>query len=313
MTTMKVLSPGMMTTIQDLGRFGYQRLGIAPAGAMDTYSLRLANLLAGNQPGAACLEITLLGPQLEFTGPAGIALTGADLTPQLNGKPIEMWATVTVSKGDVLGFGTARSGCRAYLACGGGIDVRPVLGSRATLTRAGLGGTQGRPLAMGDEIRIGPVAAPAPVIRAPSVYRREYAGRFTARIIPGPQDDFFAPETLALFASSAFTVRKESDRMGVRLAGPRLVHRKGPDIVSDALVLGSIQVPGDGYPIVMAADRPTTGGYPKIGTVITPDMDGLGQLRPGDEVRFAAVSLEQADRIYRHYVTTFTRFPAGGT
>ncbi len=146
MPSIRVLSPGMMTTIQDLGRFGYQHLGISPAGAMDGYSLRLANLLVGNAPGEACLEITLLGPRLEFTSSTVIALTGADLGAELNAMPIEMWATVPVQNGDILNFRGARTGCRAYLACLGGLEVPMVLGSKSTLTRAALGGLDGRPL-----------------------------------------------------------------------------------------------------------------------------------------------------------------------
>jgi len=298
----------MMTTVQDLGRFGYQRLGISPAGAMDSYSLRLANLLVGNPPSEACLEITLLGPRLEFTARTVIALTGADLDPELNGQGIEMWATTPVEKGDVLSFRGARTGCRAYLACFGGFQIPPVLGSRSTLTRATLGGLHGRPLRAGDEIPIPAVPGRISSGRAPSSYRRQYRPCIVARLILGPQDDCFPEETLGLLVSSGFVVSPDSDRMGLRLSGPRLKHRGSADIVSDAIVCGAVQVPGDGNPIIMAADRPTTGGYPKIGAVITPDMDLLGQTKPGDEVRFTAVSLPQAHQIYRRYMEGFARF-----
>jgi antagonist of KipI len=308
MASIKVLSPGMMTTIQDLGRFGYQRLGISPAGAMDSYSLRLANLVVGNPPGEACLEITLLGPRLEFTSSTTIALTGADLNPQLNGVAVEMWATVPITTGDVLSFGGIRSGCRTYLSCLGGFQISPVLGSKSTLTRAGLGGAHGRPLETGDEIPIAEVPGHRASDRAPSAYRRQFSRSVAARLILGPQQDCFSEESVELFLSSAFTVSPSSDRMGLRLSGPRLRHYKSADIVSDALVTGAVQVPGDGNPIIMAADRPTTGGYPKIGVIVTPDMDLLGQAKPGDEVRFTYVSLIQAHEIYRRYMEGFDRF-----
>jgi len=298
----------MMTTIQDLGRFGDQRLGISPAGAMDAYSLRLANLLVGNPAGEACLEVALLGPRLEFSAPTAIALTGADLDPELNGKGIEMWATTPVEKGDVLSFRGARTGCRAYLACYGGFQIPQVLGSKSTLTRANLGGQHGRPLRAGDEIPILAIPRPIPLSRVPSSYRRQYRPSVVVRLVLGPQDDCFPEETHGLLLSSGFMVRPDSDRMGLRLSGPRLIHRGSADIVSDAIVCGAVQVPGDGNPIIMAADRPTTGGYTKIGAVITPDMDLLGQARPGDEVRFTAVSLPQAHQIYRRYMEGFERF-----
>jgi len=308
MAIIRVLSPGMLTTIQDLGRFGYQRLGISPAGAMDAYSLRLANLLLGNTEGEACLEITLLGPRLEFSAPTLIALTGADLTPELDGKPVEMWATVPVDKGDILRFGAARTGSRTYLACLGGFQTLPVLGSRSTLTRARLGGLHGGPLSTGDQIPIASIPRPWPSRRAPSAYRRQFAGSVVARLVLGPQEDHFTKETVRLLVSSGFTVSSTSDRMGLRLAGPILPHKKGPDIVSDALVNGAVQIPGNGNPIVMAVDRPTTGGYPKIGAVITPDMDLLGQAKSGDEVRFSIVSLTQAQELYRQYMKGFELF-----
>ncbi len=298
----------MMTTVQDLGRFRYQRLGISPAGAMDRYSLRLANLLVDNPPGEACLEMTLIGPRLEFTAAAVIALAGADLNPELNGTAIEMWASLPVEKGDMLHFGEARSGCRCYLACLGGFQIPPVLASKSTLTRGTLGGLHGVPLKAGDEIALAPVSGRWSPLRAPSAYRRQYSHKVTARIILGPQDDCFTKEALRLLLSSSFTVSPNSDRMGLRLSGPRLRHRGGADIVSDAVVTGAIQVPGDGNPIIMTADRPTTGGYPKIGVVITPDIDMLGQARPGDEVRFSAVSLAQAHDLYGRYMEGFHRF-----
>ncbi len=275
---------------------------------MDAYSLRLANLLLGNTEGEACLEITLLGPRLEFTASTVIALTGADLTPEMNGMPIEMWATLPVNQGDVLSFRGARTGCRSYLACLGGLQIPPVLGSKSTLTRAALGGLHGGPLRTGDELSIHAIAGPLPSGRAPSAYRREYQPDIVARLILGPQDEHFTKETLKVLLGSSFTVTPSSDRMGLRLLGPRLRHRRSADIVSDGIVSGAIQVPGDGNPIVMAADRPTTGGYPKIGVVITPDMDLLGQAKPGDRLRFSLLTLAQAQQIYRQYMEGFGRF-----
>ena len=307
MTVVRVLKPGMLTTIQDFGRVGTLRLGIPPSGALDRFSLEVANYLAGNRPGEACLEVTLLGPTLEFGGSSLVALGGADFEARLNGRQVETWSSFAVQAGDQLILPAARTGCRAYLALEGGIRVPEVLGSRSTFRRGRLGGIQGRALLAGDEIPIGEATGPFNPRRLPSLFRPRYTSLLMARVVLGPQDDYFSAEDLNLFLHSDYRVLPESDRMGYRLSGARLSHSRGPDIISDAVVGGAIQVPGDGNPIVMLADRQTTGGYPKIGTVLASDVDRLAQLRPGDTIRFTAVSLHQAHDLYLNYRKTFAQ------
>jgi antagonist of KipI len=304
MTTVRVLRAGMLTSIQDLGRPGLQRLGIPPSGAMDAFALRVANLLVGNDPGEACLEMTLFGAELEFTGEAVVAVTGGDFGGEFNGQPTETWSSFAVRAGDVLTLGRARSGCRAYVGFAGGIDVPLVLGSRSTFLRGGFGGLTGRSLQAGDLVALGSAPGSPPSRRLPTAYRPRYTGEHGLRVLRGPQIDCFHEDVLEQFASAEFMVTADCDRMGYRLAGPALSGRMA-DIVSDAVAAGSVQVPGSGHPIVMTADRQTTGGYPKIATVITPDIDLLGQLKAGDKVRFTPVSLAQAHRIYAAYTGGF--------
>jgi antagonist of KipI len=291
-----VVDGGMLTTVQDLGRFGYQRYGVPTSGALDLFALRAANRLVGNGDGAAALEITLIGPRLRFLVPATIALTGADLSALLDGRPVPRWQSVTVEAGAVLSFGPPVDGVRACLAVSGGIDVPEVLGSRSTYTRSRLGGFEGRPLAAGDTLR---VRGDRPVLlggtrQLPEALRPSYGRRHLLRVIPGPQDDLFTESGMRTFLSSEYTVTPQSDRMGCRLIGPAIEHLRGPDIVSDGTPPGAVQVAGDGLPIVLLADRGTAGGYTKIATVIGPDLPGLAQAAPGDTVRFERVDLERA-------------------
>src|SRR5690606_9456433 len=293
----EVLRPGLLTTVQDLGRRAYQRYGVAVSGAMDPIALRLGNILVGNDEGAAGLEVTLVGPTLRFTAPAVIAVTGGDLGPALNGKPIPLWQTVAVEEGDVLTFGGYRSGCRAYVAVAGGIDVPPVMGSRATFLRGGYGGLEGRALQARDRLPLGRPRLPARRLlgrRLPSRTVPDYSTPRPVRFVPGPQDDAFTPEALETFATGAYTVSTQSDRMGYRLEGPPLKHRAGADIISDYIPVGAIQVPGNGQPIVLMADCQMTGGYTKIGVVIGVDIPYMAQRKPGDRVTFAPVTVEEA-------------------
>jgi antagonist of KipI len=305
--SVRVLRPGLFDTIQDLGRPGYLHLGIPASGAMDTFSLRVANILVGNDPGEAALEVTLTGPQLEFCAEALIGIAGANLTAEINNSRIEMWCSVKVSKGDVLTFGRRSSGCRAYVAFQGGIEVPAVLGSKSTYLRGCLGGLRGRRLEAGDEFRLGTSRGAPRRRRLASTFRPVYSGLQLVRVIPGPQDDFFSPEDLAVFYACAYEVTAESDRMGYRLRGARLNHKGSPELVSDAVVAGAVQIPGEGNPIILMADRQTTGGYPKIGVVITPDLDYVSQLGPGDRLRFERIPLDRAHRIYHQYMETFDR------
>lgn len=290
-----VLKPGLLTTVQDAGRPGHRASGLPVAGAMDRLAYAIANLLAGNPPGAAALELTLLGGTFRFERGGYAALCGADLQATLDGAPLAPACGFPVRRGSVLALGYARSGCRAYLAPAGGVDVAPLLGSRSTYVRAALGGLEGRALRAGDAVPVGAAR------RAPKRPRAldprlvpPCGGPVTLRALPGPQDDLFHPEGLATFFGAPFAVSNRNDRMGYQLEGPAVRHLRGPDVVSDALVPGSVQVPGSGRPIVMMADAQTTGGYAKIATVVGPDLRLLAQAKVGDAVRFAACSEEEA-------------------
>jgi biotin-dependent carboxylase-like uncharacterized protein len=300
MPTLLVVDPGPMTTIQDLGRVGAQRLGIPPSGAMDRPSMVLANRLVGNDPNAACLEATVRGPELQMIKETCVAVTGGQASPRLNSHPMPMWTAVCVAPGDRIVVGTAVKGCRLYLSVAGGINVPIVLGSRSTYVRGRLGGLEGRSLRHGDLIAAGPSHLPLEKLAGQSVTSQAAPfGEMTLRVILGPQDHAFTPEGLRSFFSEPYRITPHSDRMGCRLTGPFIQHARGHDIISDGTAWGSIQVAGDGQPIILLADRPTTGGYPKIATVISVDLSSVAQARPGEHVRFQAVGLEEAQRLLR--------------
>lgn len=298
----KVIKPGLFTTIQDRGRFGYQQSGMPVAGAMDEYALRIGNILVGNPEGESCLEITLLGPALEFLSEGIIALTGGDLGAQLNGKELPLWETCEVKAGDILKFTGVKKGCRAYLSVAGGFNVPVIMGSKATYVRGAIGGLEGRALREGDVLEKGPDMGKKPAGRkVPPEYIYSLSNDITLRVVLGPQAEAFTAEGINTFLTTSYTVTNEADRMGYRLEGAKIQHTKGADIISDGIVMGSVQVPGHGLPIVMMADRQTTGGYTKIATVITPDLPLLAQAKPGDKVSFRSVSIEEAHSIYRSY------------
>jgi antagonist of KipI len=294
-----VVRPGLLSTIQDEGRPGYLAFGMPLAGAMDADAYAVANLLAGNQRGAAAIEMTLLGGAFRFEEEAYAAIAGADMQATLDGEPVAPGSAFRVPGGRVLSFSSAVEGSRTYLAVRGGIDVPPVLGSRATYTRAGVGGLAGRALVAGDRLPVGPASSPPPAraLRRQDLPRR--SPEIALRVLLGPQDDRFAPEGLATFLGSTYRVTNRNDRMGYRLEGPSIRHRDGPDIVSDALLPGAVQVPGSGTPIVMMADAQTVGGYAKIACVISADLPRLAQARRGDAVRFARVGPGEAVRALR--------------
>jgi len=300
---LEVLDGGLLTTVQDLGRYGYERLGVPVAGAMDPFALQAANILVGNRPGEAALEITLVGPTLRATESCLIAITGADLSPRLNGQEMPMWMAVFVRKGWLIEFGERKSGCRAYLAVAGGIDVPPIMGSKSTYLRGGFGGFEGRALKEGDLIPIGRPAYHLPSLAGnefPADRIPEYSDAPEVCVILGPQDDHFTEEGIATFLSSEYKVSPASDRMGYRLQGPEIAHKGPTGIISDGIALGSVQVPADRQPIVMMADRQTTGGYPKIATVISADIPLLAQCVPGaSTVTFKAITVEEAQARYR--------------
>ena len=299
--TLRVVEPGLLTTVQDLGRYGYQRFGVPVSGAMDDFALRAANLMVGNEEGAGALELTVLGPTIVIESDTSIAITGGDLSPALDGEPVPLWETINVPAGSRLSFGGARDGLRSWLAVAGGIDVPMVMGSRSTYVRGGIGGLQGRALSAGDTLStLSPSGGVDVGRRLPEDFPApSYGNSHQLRFVPGPQDEAFTEDAVSTLLGSIYSVSMDQDRMGCRLEGPALKHRSGPDIVSDGSPLGAVQVPGDGTPIVLLADRGTTGGYTKIATVIGADVGLLAQAMPGDEVTFSAVSVEDAQSVLR--------------
>ncbi len=299
---LEILDPGLLTTIQDLGRFGCQHLGVPLAGAMDPFALRAANALVKNTPVAAGLEITVMGPKVLFTEGCAIAVAGADLGPRLDGRQVENWATYLVKPGTILDFAGRRSGARAYLTVSGGVAVEPWLGSRATYLMASVGGLEGRALRSGDQLPIG-VSSPS-VIRSsvPSDCRPPYSNEPVIRVILGPHLNRFTDDGINTFLSESYQVSASSNRMGYRLEGPKITHTRGPDVISCGIPLGGIQVPGSGKPIILLADHQTTGGYTVIASVILADIPLVAQCLPGDRLRFRPVSLEDARAAYRQQV-----------
>ena len=294
----RVLEPGPQTTVQDGGRRGHLRYGIPPSGPVDARSFTLANRLVGNADGAAALEFTLIGPRLRAELPCVLAITGAEAPVTVNDAPAAAWTTLTLGAGDVVKVGPVRAGVRGYVAVAGGIDVPVVLGSRATYLRGRLGGLEGRALRRDDVLRLGaagPVRRRAVPARAIPDWRTEPV----LRVVLGPQNDRFTDEGIAAFLGGSYEVLPQSDRMGARLAGPRIAHARGHDIISDGIAPGAVQVPGDGLPIVLLVDRQSTGGYTKIATVCSFDIPRVGQAKPGQRVRFAAVDVAEAQRLSR--------------
>jgi len=286
---MRVINPGLYTTVQDLGRNGYQSIGIPVSGAMDERSFRIANLLVSNEENCACLEFTLLGPALSFEERTTFALA-CDAEASLNEKRIDGWKSYIVDPGDALMVGRINRGCRGYISFAGGIDSPVILGSRSCCVAARIG----RALSAGDTLRIG--SSERVEKRLETRFIPQLKNRI--RVLPGPQDDHFTERGMNTFLGSEYRVTENADRMGYRLEGNRIEHREGRrEIISDGNPLGAVQVPGDGRPIVLMRDRQTTGGYPKIATVITPDVSDVAQMRPGSTLRFEAVTPDEAHSI----------------
>ncbi len=294
MSSVKVTTPGLFTTVQDFGRIGYQRFGVPVAGVFDRFAASVANWLVGNEANTAVLEVSYLGPTLTSDVELQAAITGG-AAATLDGEAVPCYQTFTWRPGQVLALGGLLSGVRAYLAVGGGWQVPQVMNSSATYVRASLGGYQGRQLQAGDELSVQP-CEPVQPRRLPRAFWPVVRQSVRLRYVPGPQEDHFTPATVELFRSSTYQVAPASDRMGIRLQGTA-VTPEIPDIVSDAIVLGSIQIPKDGQPIIMGPDHQTTGGYPKIGTVLCADMNQLAQLRPGASVSWQAISVDMARQV----------------
>jgi len=294
--TLAILEPGPQTTVQDLGRFGHLRSGIPPSGPVDRRAFVLANRLVGNPDGAVGLECAYTGPRFEVDGPSAVAVTGAEVSVTVNGQPAPRSTTILLAGGDVVKVGSARIGVRAYVALSGGLDVPPALGSRATYLRGRLGGLGGRALQAGDRLRTSAAALP-PVRSLRPEAVPDLAQEPVIRVVLGPQADRFTEEGIATFLAGPYEMLPQSDRMGARLRGPRIAHTRGHDIISDGTALGSIQVPGDGQPIVLLVDHQSTGGYTKIATVCSFDVGRVAQVRPGQRLTFRAVSVEEAHRL----------------
>jgi len=295
MKVFQVIRPGFFTTIQDLGRQGFLRYGVPISGAMDELSLQLANMLVRNNLNDACLETTLIGPELEALSDTNIAITGGNITPQVNGRDVEMWQTLRIKYGDVVTFGKVRNGCRVYLSVRSGINVPLVLGSRSTYTRCEIGGLQGRQLKAGDTIEGFNFTKPLDFkLSLPEEYIPRFKGEARVKVVLGPQLESFTERGVETLLSNPYTISIEADRMGYRLEGPTVEHKAQGDTISDAILPGAVQVPPNGEPIITMKDAQTTGGYAKIATVVTSDLPILGQARPKDTVHFHKVSLSEA-------------------
>ncbi len=295
----RVLRGGMLTTIQDFGRSGYQSQGFSVGGAMDVRSFKIANLLLDNPENEAALEITLIGPELEFTADTIIAITGGDFSPKLNGEPAPMYAAVYVRKGDVLSFGSARTGTRCYVAFSGYLNVPVVMGSRCTSLKSGIGGFKGRRLEAGDYIGERVKRRYLPFFLSRKLPAPDFENDDgVLRVVMGPQDNLFSRQGVETFLNAEYTVTGDFDRMGCRLDGPIIAPKETSDIISDGIALGAIQVPSAGKPIILLADRQTTGGYAKIATVVSVDIPRLVQKKTDQKLRFRAVTVQEAQRLY---------------
>ncbi len=295
--SLEVLKPGFQTTVQDGGRRGFRHLGVARAGALDAVSFAIANSLAGNASGAAVLEITITGPRLRFLRAVRIAVTGADISVQADGVAVPSWRPVEVAEGSEVSFGVCERGARAYLAVDGGIAVKAVMGSASTDLRGGFGGMEGRALAAGDTLRFGPGLAAGALHPGRVVHwfvdprpDLDLIAPALAHVLPG-SDTLVSPA--ALF-ETAWGVSSESNRQALRLAGPPLAPTLPGERISEPVAPGTIQLPPDGQPIVLLADAQTVGGYPRIGYVASTDLPRLGQLRPGETLRFTAATAREA-------------------
>ena len=302
---MLVIESGFLTTIQDLGRSGRERFGVPPAGAMDAFALRAANALVGNPPEAAGLECALGGCSLLAEEDALVAAAGVGYSLAVGGRAIPLWMAAFARPGERIELAAGPRAGWGYLALAGGIATPPVLGSRATYLRGGFGGLEGRALRPGDGLPLGAVPPYARLMalagrRLPAARLSNYAPDAPVPAVPGPQAEAFSEESLADFFSAEYAITSASDRMGYRLAGPALHHRAGADLLSEGTATGSVQVPGDGQPVALLAERQATGGYPKIATITRAGLPLLAQRRPGEgRVRFAAVSATEAQAAWR--------------
>lgn len=294
----EVLKPGLQTTVQDLGRIGYQQYGVVVSGAMDTFALKVANLLVGNKQSEAGLEVVLMGPKLRVLKDTVLSICGADLSPKLDGEEVPLWKQIAVKEGQILAFGQPINGTYAYIAVTGGINTPVVMGSRSTYTKAEIGGVEGRALQKGDMVKAEDKNIAPHSARLSPKFIPDYGTGKNIRVILGPDEEAFVKESIDRFLSENYKVTSQSDRMGSRLEGPKLTLNDGADIISDAIFPGTIQVPANGQPIVLLADRQVTGGYARIATVSSVDLPYVAQMLPGYQLSFEAVTIEQAQQLY---------------
>lgn len=312
---LKIEKAGLFSTIQDTGRYGYQKYGIIVSGAMDAAALRIANLLVGNPENAAAIEATLLGPQIRFEADHLIAITGADLSPTIDGTPVKLWRPVFVPKGSLLAFGQPVGGCRTYISVAGSFNLPQVMGSASTYLRAAIGGLHGRQLQNGDLLRCKEASHDAKALtRTLSTKDRPsfamakwtvdpallpgYEQNPTLRIVKGPEYELFSESSKAYLKDERFKISAQSGRMGYCLQGMPLALAESEELISSAVTFGTVQVPPEGNPIILMADHQTTGGYPRIAQVITADLPKLAQVAPGQTVRFREVILEEAQYLF---------------
>jgi antagonist of KipI len=297
MSLIEVRAPGLLTTVQDLGREGFGPIGVSASGAADPLALRIGNRLAGNAEGAAGLEMALIGGTFVFPERTVVALAGSDFGATLDDKSVEMWSSVEVRPGQTLRTGPTRAGARCYLCVRGGIDVKLFLGSASTHLLSGLGGFEGRALRKGDVLKMGTTGGTFRTFRRVGVAAKalaQLAPRKILRVTAGPQSDWFSGEAQKELYAGIYRVSEESNRMGLRLEGPAIASAAGGEMLSEGVCLGAVQITASGLPIILFVEQQTTGGYPKIANVISADLSSLGQLRPRDEIRFELVDMEKA-------------------
>lgn len=298
MSSLTVESPGLLTTVQDLGRPGFGPLGVSQSGAADPVALRLGNLLVGNLSNSAALEMTLLGGTFVFPEGAVIAITGADFGPTVKDQPLEMWTQHIIEPGAKLKLGSTQNYARSYLAIAGGIDVPPFLGSASTHLVSSLGGFQGRALRKGDVLPLGRPANRIPPRRISQVALFNLKPRKKLRVTEGPQSDQFSEDAKQSFFRALFRVSEDANRLGIRLEGPALSVSMPAEMITEGVALGAVQITPSGQAIILGVEQQTTGGYPKIANVIGADLHRLGQLRPRDEFRFERIPLAVARSLW---------------
>ena len=295
----RVLKAGMQTTVQDLGRTGYQSQGFGVSGVMDVRSFKIANLLLDNPENEAALEITLIGPTLEFTSATIIAITGGDFQPAINKKPAPMYTAIYMNKGDILELRGARTGSRAYIAFSSYLDIPVIMGSRSTNIKSQVGGYKGRKLFAGDYVRFRMKRRYLSYFLSRKLDLDEFDQEDTVlRVVMGPQDTHFTKQGIQTFLNSEYEVTSDYDRMGCRLEGPFVAYKETADIISDGITMGAVQIPSHGKPIIMLSDRQTTGGYAKIATVASVDIPKLVQRKTDHKIRFKAITVQKAQQLY---------------